>query len=64
MHNWLQHYEYRTAVGWQVFVVAGAAALLITILTVSFQTVKTSLANPVDSVYGMNSERGFRGISE
>src|SRR3970040_770389 len=36
MSNWLQNYEYRTEISWKVFAVAGAGALIITLLTVSF----------------------------
>jgi ABC-type antimicrobial peptide transport system permease subunit len=50
LHQWLQQYEYRTPVSWWVFVVSGAGAMLITILTVSFQAIKAALANPVKSL--------------
>jgi ABC-type antimicrobial peptide transport system permease subunit len=50
MHNWLQNYSYRTAVSWWVFVAAGTSALLITLVTVSFQTIKAAIANPVKSL--------------
>lgn len=50
MHNWLQHYQYRTVVAWWIFVLAGGGALLITLLTVSFQAIKAALANPVRSL--------------
>ena len=46
-HNWLQNYSYRTALSWWVFVAAGMVALLITIITVSFQAIKAAIANPV-----------------
>jgi len=50
MHNWLQNYHYRTGISWWIFVVAGAGALGITFLTVSFQAIKAALANPVKSL--------------
>jgi putative ABC transport system permease protein len=50
LHAWLQRYEYRTEMAWWIFVVAGAGALLITLLTVSFQSIKAAVANPVRSL--------------
>ena len=50
MHTWLQHYDYRTEISWWVLAAAGMGALLITLLTVSFQTIKAALTNPVDSL--------------
>jgi ABC-type antimicrobial peptide transport system permease subunit len=50
MNNWLDKYEYRTEVAWWVFVVSGAGALLITLGTVSYQSIKAALANPVNSL--------------
>ena len=50
LSNWLQKYEYRTEISWWIFVVSGAGALLITLLTVSFQSVKAALMNPVNSL--------------
>ncbi len=50
MHNWLQNYEYRTELSWWIFAAAGIGALLITILTVSFQAIKAAMANPVKSL--------------
>jgi putative ABC transport system permease protein len=46
----LQDYEYRTAIGWWIFVLAALGALLITLLTVSFQSIKAAVANPVQSL--------------
>ena len=48
--QWLQGYEYRTEISWWVFGAAGFAALLITLLTVSFQAIKAAVANPVKSL--------------
>jgi ABC-type antimicrobial peptide transport system permease subunit len=50
MSNWLQHYQYRTEVAWWIFVAAGSGALLITLLTVSFQSIKAATASPVKSL--------------
>ncbi len=50
MHNWLQDYQYRAALSWWIFAAAGAGALVITLLTVSFQSIKAALANPVKSL--------------
>ena len=50
LHNWLQNYEYRTEISWWIFIVAGIGALIITLLTVSFQAIKAALANPVKSL--------------
>jgi putative ABC transport system permease protein len=43
-------FEYRVTIGWWIFVVAGIAALLIALLTISFQSIKAALANPVKSL--------------
>jgi len=50
MGNWLQHYEYRTSMPWWVFLAAGAGAIIITLLTVSYQSIKAALANPTKSL--------------
>ena len=50
MNNWLQQYEYRTNIDWWIFGMAIGIALLITILTVSFQSIKAAIANPVKSL--------------
>ena len=50
MNNWLQQYEYRTGIPWWIFVSAGAGALGITLLTVSYQTIRAALINPVKSL--------------
>ncbi len=52
LNNWLQNYEYRTPISWWVFAIAIGGALLITLLTVSFQTIKAALTNPVKSLRG------------
>ena len=50
MHTWLDDFAYRIDIGWWVFVVAGIAALLIALLTISFQSIKAAIANPVKSL--------------
>ncbi len=50
MYNWLQDYQYRTDLSWWIFAAAGAGALVITLLTVSFQAIKAAIANPVQSL--------------
>jgi ABC-type antimicrobial peptide transport system permease subunit len=50
MHAWLQQYAYRTELSWWIFAATGLAALLITLLTVSFQALRAALANPVRSL--------------
>jgi putative ABC transport system permease protein len=50
MQGWLQDFVYRITIGWWVFIAAGAAALLIALLTVSFQAIKAAVANPVKSL--------------
>jgi ABC-type antimicrobial peptide transport system permease subunit len=50
MNNWVQKYTYHTNVSWWIFLVAGSGALIITIITVSYQAIKAALANPVKSL--------------
>jgi len=50
MHKWLQEFAYRVDIQWWVFVLAGAIALMVAFITVSFQSVKAALANPVKSL--------------
>lgn len=50
MHNWLQDYYYHYNITWTVFAVAGLGALVITLLTVSYQSLKAAMANPVKSL--------------
>ncbi len=50
MSNLLSIYEYHTEISWWVFVASGMGALLITLLTVSFQAIKAALTNPVNSL--------------
>ncbi len=50
MNNWLKEYAYRTTIQWWMFGLAGLAALLIALITVSFQSIKVAIANPVKSL--------------
>ncbi len=50
MNGWLQKYQYRTDISWWIFAAAIGGALLITLLTVSFQAIKAAVANPVKSL--------------
>jgi len=50
MHRWLQDFAYRINIQWWVFVLAGAAAVTIAFVTVSFQSIKAAVANPVKSL--------------
>ena len=50
MNKWLQDFAYRINISWGVFVLAGIAALLIALFTVSFKAIKAALANPVKSL--------------
>jgi len=50
MSDWLQDFSYRTSIGWQPFVFTGICALLIALLTVSFQAIRAAIANPVKSL--------------
>lgn len=50
MNNWLQKYTYRTDISWWIFVASGFGALLISLLTVSYQTIRAALMNPVKSL--------------
>jgi putative ABC transport system permease protein len=50
MHRWLQDFAYRTHIALWMFVAAGLLAVLIAVVTVSFQAVKAAIANPVKSL--------------
>jgi len=49
-HQWLQNFVYRTTMPWWLFVLAGVAATVIALLTVSLQTIRAARANPVKSL--------------
>ncbi|MBD2702316.1 ABC transporter permease [Spirosoma sp. BT702] len=50
LSDWLQNYQYRTELSWWIFAAAGLGALAVTLLTVSFQSIKAALVNPVKSL--------------
>lgn len=50
MNNWLSSFAYRVPVKADVFLITGLAAILITIITISFQSIKAAVANPVKSL--------------
>ncbi|MGV3589502.1 MAG: ABC transporter permease [Adhaeribacter sp.] len=50
MHRWLQDFAYRTSISWWIFALAGLAAVIIALLTVSFRALKAALANPVQAL--------------
>lgn len=50
MNSWLEDFAYRITIQWWMFVVAGASALLIALLTVSFHAIKAAIVNPVKSL--------------
>ena len=50
MHSWLQSYQYRTELSWWIFGTTGLGTLVITLLTVSVQSIKAAVANPVKSL--------------
>jgi ABC-type antimicrobial peptide transport system permease subunit len=50
MNNWLQNYEYRTSMSWWIFAVSALCALVITLFTVSYQSIKAAMANPIKSL--------------
>ena len=50
LNRWLQNYQYRIEISWWVFLLALAGALIITLLTVSYQAIKAATGNPVKSL--------------
>jgi len=50
MSNWLQGFAYRQNIQWWVVAAAGAAAIIIAFITISFQAIKAAIANPVTSL--------------
>ena len=50
MHKWLEDFAYRITIGWSAFIIAAFAALLIALITISFQAIKAAIANPVKSL--------------
>jgi putative ABC transport system permease protein len=50
VHNWLENFAIRTRIGWEIFLLSGCLALVISLVTVCYQSIKAALANPVDSL--------------
>jgi putative ABC transport system permease protein len=50
LNNWLEDYEYRITIGWSIFVVSALLAIAVTLFTVSFQSIKAAVANPIRSL--------------
>jgi hypothetical protein len=50
MNDWLQQFQYRVTLSWAVFVFAAFGAMVLTLVTVSYQAIKASLARPVESL--------------
>ena len=50
MNQWLQGFAYRVHISWWIFVVAGLMAIIIALITLSFQSIKAAISNPVKSL--------------
>ena len=50
MNKWLQDFAYRVNISWQIFLIAGVIALLIALITLSFQAIRAAIVNPVKSL--------------
>jgi len=50
MNKWLQAFAYRVEISWWIFALAGCVAVIIAMITVSFQAIKAAVANPVKSL--------------
>jgi putative ABC transport system permease protein len=50
MNSWLKNYDYRIRIHWWVFALAGSLSLLIALITVSYESIKAAIANPVKSL--------------
>ncbi len=50
MHQWLQDYVYRINISWWLFAAGGLVAIIIALVTISFQAIKAAIANPVKSL--------------
>ena len=50
MQVWLENFAFRVNVGWSVFAISSLAAILVALVTISFQAIKAALANPVKSL--------------
>jgi putative ABC transport system permease protein len=50
MNNWLQNYAYKINISWWMFIIAGLLTICVALITVSYQSIKAALANPVKSL--------------
>src|SRR5688572_4103126 len=50
MNNWLQGFEYRITIQWWIFIVAAAGTIVMALLTISFQAIKTAMQDPVKNL--------------
>ena len=50
LEKWLGEFAYRTDINYETFIISGAAALLVALITVSYQSIKASLVNPTESL--------------
>jgi ABC-type antimicrobial peptide transport system permease subunit len=50
LHKWLENFAYRTSISWWVFPLSGGAMIAIALLTMSVRTIRSALANPVNSL--------------
>jgi putative ABC transport system permease protein len=50
MHSWLEKFEYRVNIQWWYFVLAGLIAIVIALVTVSYQAIRAAVSNPVKSL--------------
>jgi putative ABC transport system permease protein len=50
MHKWLQNFAFRVMIGWEIFLASAGVALIISMLTVSYQSIKAAMANPANSL--------------
>ena len=50
MNKWLENFAYRISISWMIFISAACIALFIAMLTIAYQAIRASLANPVESL--------------
>jgi len=50
LQHWLQNYDYRITIGPWVFIAAAIMAIVITVVTISFQAIRAAIANPVETL--------------
>lgn len=50
VHQWMKNFPYRTSIGWDIFLMAAGVTLLVALAAVISQTLRSALANPVESL--------------